>query len=381
MIHSGLQTPHSELRVLLVTEGSGGHLIPALEVAGALRRAGATVKLWYAQHQQLSRLIGALVKRMADAGIETTPLPIDPSGDPLERLWRCGQLWREAERCFAAFEPDVVVGFGGWMSAPVVLAARCHRISCLLHEQNVVLGRANRWLAPRVHRLAVSFQETRDALKRPSAVVTGMPVRPEIGRSSRREAAEQFGFDWQRPTLLVLGGSQGAWRVNQLMIEAACVLSEEDRRTWQILHVTGHADEARVREAYTSGGVASWVAPFVVEMDAAYALADVAIARAGASTVAELARCGLPAVLIPYPHAGGHQRANANVVEAVGGGLVIDESEATPKRVLSAVHRILRDTRLRRMMSAQIRTLDVPDAAERLAQVIVGAAQGDHGSP
>ena len=348
-------------------------MIPALEVAATLAKAGARIKVWYVQRRQTAPLTDALVR--PHPSIDVDAIPVEASPNPLERLWRCGQLWHRAQRCFDTFAPDVVVGFGGWISAPVVLAARNRRIRCLLHEQNVVMGRANQWLVPWVDRVAVSFRETQARLDREASVMTGLPVRQGIGHTMRAQAAARFGFDPDRPTLLILGGSQGSRAINRLMVDAASGILPAERDAWQVVHVTGPADAAAAQAAYRAHRITAWVAPFLVEMDAAYALADVVIGRAGASTIAELARCGTPAVLIPYPYAGNHQRANAALVEAIGGGVMIEESQATPARVLGAARRILTDHRLRLMMSRQMRELGCADAAVRLRDVIVEVAQ------
>ena len=378
------------MKVLLVAEGSGGHLIPALQVARTLAEYGVQSKVWYAQRSHLAPLAHALAEEMGGVRVDVNPIPV-VSSQGLGRLWQCGRLWRQAQRCLEAFAPDVVVGFGGWTSAPVLLAAYLRRtlplagfggaaarrrwIGCVVHEQNVAMGRTNRLLACWADRVAVSFPETRDGWLGASAVLTGLPIRRGIGEPSRSTAARQLDMHPERPTVLVLGGSQGARAINRLMIQATPLLSSEERDAWQILHLTGLADEAAVREAYAAEGVTARVAPFLLEMGAAYALADVVIARAGASTIAELARCGTPAILIPYPHANGHQLANARVVEAIGGGLVMEEPEATAARLVGSVRRLLADRRLRILMGAQLRALDCADAAERLSRTIVEAAQ------
>lgn len=382
------------LKVLLIAEGSGGHLIPALEMASVLAQGGARIKLWYAKRSTMAPLADALTHEMigradharsasndgrlplaSDSAIDIDPFSIDSSTNPLERLWKCGQLWRRAQRCFDAFAPDVVVGFGGWVSAPVLLAARARHIRCLLHEQNVVMGRANRWLAPWMDRVAISFPETPARAVRSTVVTTGLPIRRTIGSSSRAEGAARFGLDPDRPTVLVLGGSQGARALNQLMIGAAGLLTSNERSVWQVLHLTGGADEGAVRQAYETHGVHARALPFSIDMDAAYAQADIVVARAGASTIAELARCGIPSILIPYPHAGAHQRANAKLVEAIGGGVRIEEAEASPQAVLAAVRRLLKDCRLRRMMGLQMCQLGRSDAAERLREAILDVAR------
>jgi len=369
------------LRALLVADGSGGHLIPALEVAAALAKHGVQSRVWYAQRHTTRPLTDALTREAQRAAVEVDPIPIAPSSNRLGRLWRCGQLWQRAERCFTSFAPDVVVGFGGWVSAPVILAARSRRIGCLVHEQNVNLGRANRWLARWVDRVAVSFGEPAARRNGTPAVMTGLPVRTRIGRVSRADGAARLGLRADRPTLLALGGSQGARALNRLMVEIAGRFSPEERRTWQLIHLTGPSDDAEVRAAYTAHEVTAWVGPFLVEMEAAYALADIALARAGGSTIAELARCGIPSILIPYPHAGAHQRTNARLVEASGGGLMLEELDASPERLVSAVRRLLGDERLRRMMGMQMRTLSRADATERLTDAIVDVARARRGAP
>ncbi len=364
------------MKVLLVAEGSGGHLIPALQVARALAIGGAHTKVWYAQRPQTAPLADALTKDTAQASVEVDAIPIERSSNPFDRLWRCGALWQRASRCFETFSPDVVVGFGGWVCAPVVLAARARGISCMVHEQNVVMGRTNRLLARWVDRVAVSFRETQGTVRGAPSIMTGLPVRPAIGSATRAQAAARFGLEAERPTLLVLGGSQGSRALNRLMVQAAGFLTAEERRTWQIVHIAGTADAATVRAAYEHAQLRAWVGAFLVEMEAAYAHADLVIARAGASTIAELSRAGLPAVLIPYPHAGGHQRANARAVEAIGGGIVLEESVTTPARLLSSLRRILNDERLRTMMRRQLQGLTSGDAATRLTEAIleVGSA-------
>ena len=364
----------AHLKVLLVAEGSGGHLIPAFQVARTLTKAGATIKLWYAHRRQTERLIEQLAHETTAGAVEMDPMMITRSTNPLTRLWQCGQLWHRAEQCFDTFSPDVVVGFGGWLSAPIVLAARRRHISCVLHEQNVVMGRANRLLVPWVDRVALSFHETHPSIRPDRSVMTGLPVRTEIGEGSRSHAAARFGFDPAKPTLLVLGGSQGARAINRIMTQLIRQLTGSEQQTWQILHVTGAADQSEVQRAYADANVRARVASFCEEMAAAYATADVVIARAGASTIAELARCGKPAILIPYPHAGGHQLANARLVEAIGGGLMLQEHEATPERVLGFIRRLLTDQRLRRVMGMQMRVLGTSDAADRLAELIVELA-------
>ncbi len=363
------------LKALLIADGSGGHMIPALQVARALAAQGARVTCWYAQRGPMAPFLDTLAADARGAGVEIEPLPVATGLTLFQQLKRWGQLWRQAHRCVDTLRPDVVVGFGGWVSTPVVLAAKARGLPCLLHEQNVVPGRANRLLSRWVDRIAVSFRETQGTFSRAAVtVLTGMPVRRAIGDCPRTDTAARFGFLPDRPTLVILGGSQGSHAINHLMARTATLFTAQERQAWQVLHVTGPADAPRIHGAYAAAGLRAWVAPFLADMEAAFAQADLVIARAGASTIAELARRGIPAILIPYPHGGAHQRANARVAEAVGGAVVLEEREVTAPRLLEHVRRLLGDPRVRAVMGSQMRRLDMPDATERLARAIVETA-------
>lgn len=372
------------MRAVLVTEGSGGHLIPALEVARELVRGGVQVQLWYVRRRQTAALADALIHAANAAPVDVHVVANRPATHVPARLWSGARLWWRSQWAWGARPPDVVVGFGGWVSVPVALAAKQRRIPLLVHEQNVQLGRANRWLTRWADCVAVSFEETATVCNGTPSVFTGLPTRETIGACSRQEAAERFGFDPGRPTLLVLGGSQGAAAINRLVMCALPDVSAAERACWQVIHLTGVAGEADVQAAYTAHGLRAVVAPWLDDMDAALAHADVVIARAGASTIAELSRCGVPSVLIPYPLADGHQRANARLVQTVGGGIVLEEAEATPKRLLDIVRRVLSDWGLHERLASRIRALAVPDATTRLAQAITDLAhstQSPHPNP
>ena len=375
-----IHNPKSEinrqaLRVLLVAEGSGGHLIPAFEVAAVLAAQHVAVLLLYADRPQTAPLMQELMQEADRQGIQLSPVPVSrpPAWWP-RPLWRCSQavrVWWIVRRHLRAFRPDAVAGFGGWFCVPAVLAARVHRLPLLLHEQNVRLGRANRFLRHHVDQMALSFERTCRELNGTPRVVTGLPIRRTIGTVPREEAAQRFGLDPRTPTLVVLGGSQGSRAVNRLVCRMLEGLTEEERASWQLIHLTGSADHAAIGQRYAELGVKGLVMPHTARMAAVYAMADVVIARAGASTIAELAQCGTPAVLIPYPYANGHQRDNARLVESVSGAVWLEEHVATPAQLRLAVRRILQDERVRRRMADQIHTLARPDATQRLVEAIL----------
>jgi len=369
-----------DVRVLLVSEGTGGHLIPAVEVARVLAAQQVDVLLLYAGRPRTAPLMQELMQETDPHRIQCVPVsvPRPPAWCPPE-VWRGVQavrVWRIVRRHLHGFRPNVVAGFGGWFCVPAMLAARLHHLPLLLHEQNVRLGRANRFLRHHVDQMALSFEVTGRQLNGTSRVVTGLPIRQTIGSVSREEAARHFEMDPRAPTVVVLGGSQGSRAINRLVCRMAEGLTEEERTSWRILHLTGPADHAPIRQRYAALGVKGLVLPHVAQMAAVYAMADVVVARAGASTIAELARCGTPAILIPYPYANGHQRDNARLAESAGGAVRVEE-ETAPDLLRLAVRRILLDARVRRRMADQIRTLARPDAAQRLAEAILTLA-GTH---
>lgn len=369
------------LRVLLVAEGTGGHLIPAVEVAAVLAAQQADVLLLYAGRPQTATLMQELMQETDPRRIQRVPVsvPRPPAWCP-RQAWRGVQavrVWWIVRRHLHGFRPNVVAGFGGWFCVPAILAARLRRLPVLVHEQNVRLGRANRFLRHHVDQMALSFDVTGRQLNGTRRLVTGLPIRQAIGRVSREEAARHFEMDPRAPTVVILGGSQGSRAINRLVCGMAEGLTGEERTSWRVLHLTGPDDHAAIRQRYAALGVQGLVLPHVAQMAAVYAMADVVVARAGASTIAELARCGTPAVLVPYPYANGHQRDNARLAESVGGAVWLEEGAATPDLLRLAVRRILQDARLRRRMADQIRTLARPDAAQRLADVILTLA-GTH---
>jgi UDP-N-acetylglucosamine--N-acetylmuramyl-(pentapeptide) pyrophosphoryl-undecaprenol N-acetylglucosamine transferase len=375
------------VRALFVAEGSGGHLIPALEAARALAKRSAEVRVWYVQRPHVAPLLGGMRTTPGyDGAITFEPIPLDAESRNWQRIRDTWRLWRWSLMRLKAWAPDVVVGFGGATTVPIVLAARHRGIACAVHEQNAVLGKANRWLSRWVDHVAVSFDETRSAVRGDRVTVTGMPVRAAIGSAGRDEAAARFRLHADRPTLLVVGGSQGAHRVNRLAIDALAHLTEAERERWQVVHLTGRADEGLVRRAYARHRMRAWVAPFFPEMELAYAIADAVLSRAGASTIAELARCGVPAILIPYPHAGGHQRANARIAASAGGAIVMEESIGTAEALAGHYRVLLGDPQGRQVMGDRMRGLDAPQANERFMQVAwdlanQGGESGGAGEP
>ncbi len=246
-----------------------------------------------------------------------------------------------ARRLFASFKPDVVVGLGGGASLGAALAAATMRKPLVLLEQNAVPGRANKKLAPFASRICCQWERVLPSFGS-CAIFTGSPVRAEIIAVPTLDKAQtraSFGLAPDFPTLLVMGGSQGATHINQAMTAAAPKLA----RTVQIIHLVGDRDEAAlISEAYRTAGIAAHVPSFLHDMHLAYAAADVALSRAGAISIAELAAAGLPAILVPYPHAtDDHQRANTHEAVKQGWAVRLEQDEMDAERTAALISTML----------------------------------------
>ncbi len=365
------------MKTLLISEGSGGHLVPALELASTLAASGSEVHLWYARRKRIQRLVDPLLKPAEAHGVRVEPIDITHSGKSLERIKEGLAFVGRSRRFMQAFRPDVVIGFGGWVSAPVLLAARSLGIRTLLHEQNRIMGRTNRILARFANGVALSFPDTRKVPFGARTVVSGMPVRRAfLDAATAEPQPERFGLIRERTTIAVLGGSQGAQAINRLMMEAAQRMTTEEKMAWQILHIAGPEAAKVARDHYAECGVRSWVGTFCEEMDAVYAMADVVVSRAGASTLAELMASGKPAILVPYPFAHGHQSVNAAWLSERDLAVVRAESGITPETLLEDLRTLIQNPeRRRRMQEALLR--GVPrNAAERLALTARSMASG-----
>jgi UDP-N-acetylglucosamine--N-acetylmuramyl-(pentapeptide) pyrophosphoryl-undecaprenol N-acetylglucosamine transferase len=365
------------MKVLIVGGGTAGHVFPALALARRLREDhGADVRFAGTATGQEARLI-------PDAGFAFSPVEARPLVRrlSLRTVTAPAAALRSVARCRPLVEDaDVVVGMGGYVSVPVALAAIRARRPLVLHEQNAVPGLANRTLARPARAVALSFAEAGRMLpRRVRTVVTGNPVREEIlaVRTDRealaKEAREEMELEEGRTTVLVFGGSQGALHVNRATLDALHHL--HDRWDLQVLLLTGptHVDAVR-RGLPPDRGPLTRALPFVERMDLAYAVADLVVSRAGATTCAEVTVCGLPALLVPYPYATGrHQEANARALQRAGAAtIVMDDALSGP--LLAARLADLLDHRDRLARMAERSTAwGSPGAATALAHVVAEA--------
>jgi UDP-N-acetylglucosamine--N-acetylmuramyl-(pentapeptide) pyrophosphoryl-undecaprenol N-acetylglucosamine transferase len=241
-------------------------------------------------------------------------------------------------------------------------------VPTFVHESNAIPGKANKLNARLVDEVLLGLEECKRFLPAEKCRVTGTPVRRTLTRIPREEALATFGLDPERKTLLVMGGSQGAHGINRAISNALPLLSDH---ALQIVHLTGSNDEASVRRHYEENGVAAYVAAFCHTMEHVYSAADIAIARSGAASLAELAFYGIPGILIPYPFAAeDHQTLNAEVFARANAAELLKESDATGETLAGKLHEMLTDPERMSAMSARARKLAPEDAAKRVADVV-----------
>jgi UDP-N-acetylglucosamine--N-acetylmuramyl-(pentapeptide) pyrophosphoryl-undecaprenol N-acetylglucosamine transferase len=353
---------------MLAAGGTGGHLFPAYALSEELHRRGYVVDLItdLRGDRYGSDFPAREVYRVPSATLAAkTPLAA------AKTTWTLSRGLAHALGVMRRVRPGAVVGFGGYPTFPPLLAAKLTRIPTALHEQNAVLGRANRMLARRVDAIATSFERT--SLLNGSMIAkahyTGNPVRDIVIAASANSYTVPRPGD--RFELLVFGGSQGAKFFSDTVPEAVAALADDLRGR---LHVTQQArdeDLDRVRAAYETAGISATVAPFFRDLPQRIADAHLVIGRAGASTVAELTVIGRPAILVPLPHAlDNDQLQNATRLAEAGGGWAIAQRDLTPERLKHEIERLARDQATLLLAAEAAKSQGRPDAVIRLADLV-----------
>jgi len=351
------------MRAILAGGGTGGHVIPAIAIANQLKKAYAAEVLFIGTARGIeNRLVPAAgfpLRLVRVGALQNVSLVtrLKTAFDLPRALWDAGRILNE-------FAPDIVIGVGGYASGPAMLAALVKHIPTLAFEPNVVPGFANRIVAHFVSRAAVHFEETAKYFR--DAEVTGVPVRPAFF-----EIPEKRGGT---PTLLVFGGSQGAHAINEAMFRCLGVLRREAPGI-HIIHQTGERDYNDALKAYAGLGESAEVFKFIEDMPAAFARADLVVCRSGASTVAEVAAAGKPAVFVPFPRAADdHQRVNAEALSHAGAAVVVEESKLEGVWLAETIATLLQDPNRLLRMSEAARALAHPDAARDIAAIAARVA-------
>ena len=357
--------------VLLAAGGTGGHLFPAASLAAALAKRGVPVDL--ATDDRALKYGGDFPAR----AIHAIPSATTTGAGAMSKAVAALTLGRGALSALALLQrlkPRAVVGFGGYPTVPPLVAAWLLRVPSVLHEQNAVMGRANRFLAPRVSLIATGFPDLKGASGAKGKLrFTGNPVRPAVlAAAATPYPARTDG----RLQLLVTGGSQGARVMSDVVPAALARLSPETRGRIALTQQARGEDKARVAAACAAMNYPVELAEFFADLPARIAAAHLVIGRAGASTVSELAVIGRPSILVPFPHAlDQDQAANAAVLAASGAATVIDQKDFTPDRLANLLREAVNDVAKLEAGAAAAKAAGVSDAAERLADLVLGIAK------
>jgi len=391
--------------VAIACGGTGGHLFPGLAVARQLQQRGCDVALLVSPKDVDQQAVKAELERRSPTwsnsggvpasacspGSQSGELPraVPEAGAPFAvfTLPAVGLQNRNyfsfagsfvkslfsARKIFRRRRPQAVLAMGGFTSAPPIFVAKELGAKTFLHESNAIPGKANRYLSRFVDVAFIGFPETAARLRARKVVPTGTPVRPEFqfGLRAPGDCRTALGLAANRTTILVVGGSQGASGLNEMILSALPLLADLD---WQWLHLAGRQDVEKVQAAYALRGIQAVVKPFLAEMDLALGAATASVSRAGASSLAEIAAMRLPSLLVPYPAAAdNHQFSNALALETTGAARLLEQKHSSPQKVAGLLRELVADAVLRAAMQTKLAAQwHAPLAAEKIAESMLG---------
>jgi len=353
------------MKIIIACGGTGGHLFPGVAVAQELKSRGHEVKLLISQKKVDARAS----EKYKNLDFDTVPAVAKPKTLSLKMLPFMWKMWKTIGKCkkmHKEFQTDAVVGMGGFTSLAPVLAGHKMGAKAYVHDSNALPGKANRLTARWCDKVFIGFEEARKYFPDNVVELTGTPVRDEMRNlPDRVTAAEKLGLDHSLKTVLVMGGSQGAKRLNSLVVEASKAMPNV-----QFLQITGPGDYDRVKAELGDVGHHKLLA-FCDDMPAAYAACDMAVMRSGASSLTELAYIGMASILVPYPTAADdHQTLNAEVFEAVDAGLLRKEADLDAGELVADLTAVLDDTERLVNMAAAADGLSIKNAAEKICEAI-----------
>jgi UDP-N-acetylglucosamine--N-acetylmuramyl-(pentapeptide) pyrophosphoryl-undecaprenol N-acetylglucosamine transferase len=355
------------MNAVIACGGTGGHLFPGIAVAEVLQNRGHQVMLLVSEKDidavALSGRTNFQVEKLPTVGL---PSPFSPAlfgftRRFFESLALCRSIYRK-------FNPQVVLGMGGFTSTAPVLAGRFRGIATFIHESNAVPGKANRLTARAVSAVMLGFKECAPFFPKTRTEITGTPVRTQLVRLDRADSRRKLGLREDLPTLLVMGGSQGASGINQALIKALPFLQGVPL---QVIHLSGTRDERLVADNYRRESVPAYIGAFHHQMEEVYSAADLVVARAGAASLAEFAAFSLPAILIPFPYAADdHQTRNAEIYAHADAAILLKQSDLSGELLARNIRELMEDPQRLQQMAANCARLAPRDAAGRVANTI-----------
>ncbi len=353
------------MKLLIGGGGTGGHIYPGLSLARYMLAAGTGSEVLFVGSEA-----GLEQKIVPAAGFRLATIP----AKGFQRSYKQFDLVirslyggiRQAGIIINEFKPDLVLGTGGYVAAPLVVAALLKRVPVVIHEQNAIPGLANRLLAPFVSKVCLSFAETAKKLSRFSRVVhTGNPRSTEVVNLNRQEGCSALGLDRNKLIILIYGGSRGALRLNEVVSDYLKEVALPEGV--EVVYITGDYYFQEVKDKLKPLPEQVKLYPYLNQMPEALAAADIAVTRSGATTLAELTVLGLPAILIPSPNVvNNHQYYNARMLAAIGAAVLVEEKDFNPKKLELEINRLISDPGIRSAMREKSKTIGVADAAERL---------------
>ncbi len=350
------------MKIVLATGGTGGHLFPALQTAREFVKEGHEV-FFYGSFGKLA------IEKIQSSGFDfknilAKGLSFRSFGAFFVSVITMAKAVRKAFCMLRKLRPDVVAGFGGYGAFPVVLSAWSLRYPTLIHEQNVVPGKANAILAKLVKKIAISFPQGAKYFNPGKIILTGCPCNVLENSRFKKSVYSEFHLEKNKKTFFVLGGSQGSERINTVFMQVIPLLKKQIN--FQVIHISGSGEYEKMKKRYKESGIRVALFPFLDKIKEAYQCADLVISRAGAVTITEIIMARVPAVLIPYPHAGGHQKYNARVLCESGTAHMIEEKELSVDVLKTAIFRMINKDK-KTFLNSNMR---FPDATTRLAGAI-----------
>ncbi len=353
------------MHVLITGGGTGGHLYPALAVAEVLKELDPGGEVVFVGTREGLEATVVPARGFAFQPVAAAKWPRRPSAQAFAFLPSLLQGYRQGLAVIRERRPRAVFATGGYVSVPLVLAAARLDIPIFLHEQNAVPGMANRLLSRWANTVFLTFPDrNRKLAERARIVHSGLPIRPEILKATRQDGLNYFHLAPDLLTVLVTGGSRGARRINEVMLDVYRTLARTEHRPLQFVHLTGRAEfdvfcHQLATEGLNDDKIGKIVIrPYLEEMEYGLAAADIMISRAGAATIAELTALGIPAILVPYPYAAGdHQYQNALYLAKKHAAVLIPERDLTPDKLLGQLERLLGDDGLRGSIAQAARSL------------------------
>ncbi|GIN91457.1 UDP-N-acetylglucosamine--N-acetylmuramyl-(pentapeptide) pyrophosphoryl-undecaprenol N-acetylglucosamine transferase [Siminovitchia terrae] len=359
------------MKIIVSGGGTGGHVYPALALIRTIKKKHPDTKFLYIGTER--GLESNIIRRenIPFEAVEITGFRRSLSFENIKTVLRFLKGVKRSKQIINDFKPDAVIGTGGYVSAPVVYAAAKKKVPAVIHEQNSVPGLTNKFLSKYVQKVALCFDSAKEFFPAQKVILTGNPRASEVvGKESRGELVK-LGLKENIPTALITGGSRGARPINEAVIKS---LAQLTNKPYQVLYITGevHFEDVKKEVELIGASPNVVVVPFIHNMEEVLTEIDVVVGRAGATSLAEITALGLPSILIPSPYVtNNHQEKNASVLTSAGAAIMLQEKDLSSQRLMAALDEILLDDKKRQNMSEASKKLGMPDASDRLYDVLL----------